>query len=102
MKYQFVIQWSANSIKDFDAMTVAEDALIAQLTDEHEVDGHDAGSGETNIFVLTNDFGAAFIETKAILDAEGLWEGVQIAYRDVAKSEYTVLWPNDLKEFSVA
>ena len=102
MKYQFVIQWSADSIKDYDAMIVVEDALIEQLTDGHEVDGHDSGSGEINIFMLTNDFGRAFEEVKSILHAEGMWKGVRIAYREVDKSRYTVLWPQGLREFIIA
>ena len=83
-------------------MIEAEDVLIEHLTDEHEVDGHDFGSGEANIFVLTNDFRKAFVELKSILEAEGFWEGVRIAYREVGKDQYSVLWPQGLKDFSVA
>lgn len=101
MKYQLVVQWPADSIKDYDALIEAEDALSEQFTDKHEVDGHDVGSAEMNIFVLTNDFGKAFEEAKVILQAEGLWKGVRLAYRETDKSRYTVLWPKGLKEFKV-
>ncbi|MDX9838919.1 MAG: hypothetical protein RBT39_15275 [Azoarcus sp.] len=102
MKYQLVVQWPAASIDDYDAMIETEDALIAHLTDIHEVDGHDAGSGETNIFILTDDFGRAFDEVKTILQAEDRWKEVRVAYRDIDESEYSILWPQGLKDFSVA
>ena len=43
MKYQLVLQWPARSIKDYDVLVEIEDALIADLSAESEVDGHDAG-----------------------------------------------------------
>lgn len=83
-------------------MVKAEDALIERLSELHEIDGHDAGVGEVNIFILTNDFGKAFDEVKAALQDESLWSDVRVAYREVDKSEYTVLWPEGLNEFKVA
>lgn len=50
MKYQLVLQWPASSIKDYDAMIEAENALIENLSAANDVDGHDVGSGEVNIF----------------------------------------------------
>lgn len=102
MKYQLVVQWPSTSIKDYDAMIKAEDALIERLSELHEVDGHDAGVGEVNIFILTNDFGKAFDEVKAVLQDEDLWVDARVAYRDVKGGEYTILWPEGLNEFSVA
>jgi hypothetical protein len=102
MKYQLVVQWHAASIKDYDAMIEAEDALISQLSELHEVDGHDAGSGEVNIFILTNDFKKAFDEVKVVLQDKDFWVDARVAYREVNKSEYTVIWPVGLTEFSIA
>lgn len=102
MKYQLVVQWPSTSIKDYDVMIKAEDALIERLSELHEVDGHDAGVGEMNIFILTNDFGTAFDEVKAVLQDEELWVDARVAYRDVNDSEYTILWPEGLREFNIA
>lgn len=102
MKYQLVVQWSAASIKDYDEMIEVEDALIEQLSESHEVDGHDAGASEVNIFILTNDFEKAFDEVKAVLQGKELWIDARVAYREINKSEYTVLWPQGLNKFSVA
>ena len=55
MKYQLVLQFNASSIEDFDAMVALEEDIERVLGENHEVDGHDYGSGEMNIFVHTND-----------------------------------------------
>lgn len=83
-------------------MIAAENALIEQLSEVHEIDGHDAGVGEVNIFILTNDFGKAFDEVKAVLECEGFWADARVAYREIDKSEYTVLWPEGVNEFNIS
>jgi len=102
MKYQLVLQWPARSIKDFDALVEIEDALIANLSGESEVDGHDAGSGEMNIFVMTDRPQSAFDEVKAILASRELWLSIRAAYREVTGSDYTILWPKGLTEFKIS
>jgi hypothetical protein len=102
MKYQLVLQWPASSIKDYDAMIDVEDALVEKLSEGSEVDGHDAGSGEVNIFIHTDEPGRAFNEVKAVLGSRDFWVDARVAFREVAATEYTVLWPKDLTEFKVA
>lgn len=102
MKYQLVVQWPATLIKDYDTLIKVEDILIKRLSESHEVDGHDAGSGEMNIFIVTNDFRKAFGEVKAVLQDEELWVDARIACREVDKHEYTILWPKGLNKFKIA
>jgi hypothetical protein len=102
MKFQLVLQWPASSIKDYDAMIEVEDALAKKLSKANEVDGHDAGSGEVNIFIRTDDPKRAFNEVKAILGSYDFWVDARVAYREIAGSEYTILWPKDLTHFRVA
>lgn len=102
MKYQLVLQWPSNSIDSYDDMIEVENTLIEGLSEDHEVDGHDAGAGEVNIFIITNDFKAAFNEVRSILQFSEYWTGVRIAYRAMDGSEYVVLWPEGLNEFVVA
>jgi hypothetical protein len=102
MKYQLVLQWPTSSIVDYETMLVYEDALVDGLTDCHDVDGHDAGANEVNIFVHTDDPQLAFIEAKNILKFREGWPDVRIAYRELASDRYTVLWPEYLKTFVVA
>ncbi len=101
MKYQLVLQWPAASIKDYDTMIEIEDVLTENLSKNSDVDGHDAGSGEMNIFIQTDDPVMAFNEAKATLGSRDFWVDARVAYRETVKSEYTILWPPDLTEFKV-
>lgn len=102
MKYQIVIQWPASSIADYDRMIEIESVLIDGISEDSEVDGHDAGSGEVNIFVHTDSVQGAFAEIKGLLAARAVLSSARIAYREIGKNEYTVLWPEGLERFSVA
>ena len=53
--YQLVLQFCGDSLQDLDELIALEDELIEQLGDSADVDGHDVGSGETNIFIFTSD-----------------------------------------------
>jgi len=52
---QLVIRFAACSLDDFDRLVALEERLIEKLKDDHDVDGHDFGQGEFNIFVLTQN-----------------------------------------------
>ena len=67
MKYLIVLQWPANCTKDYDTMIDIEAVLSEHSSQHSEVDGHDAGSGEMNIFIHTDDPVAAFNEVRAAL-----------------------------------
>ena len=77
MKYQLVLQWPASSIDNYDTMISVEDSLIKGLSDDDEVDGHDVGSGQVNIFVLTDNPARAFESIKEILEDCGAWSDVR-------------------------
>ena len=83
-------------------MIEVENALVANLSAANDVDGHDAGSGEVNIFIDTDDPKRAFKEVMTILGTRDFWVDARVAYREVVGSEYTILWPKDLTEFNVA
>jgi hypothetical protein len=102
MKYQLVLQWSGSSLKDYDEMIAMENKLIENLSEGAEVDGHDTGSGEVNLFILTDNPELTFSEVKAILGSSDRWLSVRVAYREVAKSRYTILWPEGLTAFRIA
>ena len=102
MKYQLVLQWSGSSLKDYDEMVAMENKLIENLSEGSEVDGHDAGSGEVNIFILTDDPELTFSKAKTILGNGVRWLSVRVAYREITKSHYITLWPEDLTNFRIA
>jgi hypothetical protein len=66
------------------------------------VDGHDAGMGEMNIFLLTDDPRACFDEVRAILEGHNAWATVRAGYREISKSEFVILFPKNLTKFEVA
>ena len=101
MKYQLVLQWPNSSLEDFDSLICIEDQLIDQLTESHEVDGHDAGTGEMNIFIITSNFESAFEEVRTILQGDDLWADIRIGYREVDGHEYSALWPPELRTFHI-
>jgi len=101
MKYLLILQWPAASIKDFDNLIEIEDLLIEKLGKGSHVDGHDAGSGEMNIFVNTGNPEATFREVQAALGSHDFWVDARVAFREATKSRYTILWPKDLTEFKV-
>ena len=101
MRFQVVLQWPAHSLDDYAEMVGGvEELLIAKLSAQNEVDGHDFGVGETNIFVLTDDPRRAFEEIKSILSGHSLWPGALIAYRHMDGTEYHVLWPHGTTTFN--
>ena len=101
MKYQLVLQWPASSLKDYDLLVEIEGVLIENLDERHSIDGHDSGSGQANIFIHTDDPHSAFKEIVAVLGSMDFWIDARVAYRERNKSDYTIIWPKDLREFNV-
>jgi hypothetical protein len=103
MPYQLTLQFRGESLADYDAMVALEDELTEELGDSADVDGHDCGSGETNIFILTSDPTATFQRVRPVLERAACLESVTAAYREVDGERYTVLWPEGSeREFTVA
>jgi hypothetical protein len=99
-KYWLVIQVPISSIGDFDRMVEAEERIEALLKDLGQVDGHDAGSGEGNIFIRTDEPQLAFQKALPCLD-ERIRELARVAYREADAEAFTILWPPGLQEFRV-
>jgi len=93
MKYQLVLQLPAQSVDDFDSLIAIEDQLIDKLGKEHDVDGHDFGSGTMNIFIITNQPIKAFEISKPVFQRKRLLGQLKAAYRKQNGEDYTVLWP---------
>jgi hypothetical protein len=101
MKYQLVLQFAADSAEDFDRLVTLEDRLILEMDDIARVDGHDFGSGEFNIFLLTDDPTTVFGKAHGIVINQGVPNAMRSAYREIDGEDYVVLWPSSLTEFSV-
>jgi len=101
MKYQVVLQFTAASMDDFDRLVALEDCLIEELDGFATVDGHDFGSGEFNIFILTDDPIESFDKAHRIVANQEIPNAMRSAYRQVEGEDYLILWPSSLKEFKV-
>ena len=71
MTYQLVLQFPGDTLADYDALIAVEELLIVALAGSAEVDGHDCGAGETNLFVRTGDPRASFAQALAVLEPTG-------------------------------
>lgn len=101
MKYQLVIQFPEDLRDGLDLLIKLEDILEANL-ETAEVDGHDIGSGEMNLFIYTDKPEVTFNEIKNLFESEN--EAVcnmKAAYRDSEKEEFICIWPKELREFHV-
>lgn len=97
MEYQLVIQTRILSIDDLIKL---EDLITENLGGGSEVDGHDLGQGEANIFVLTSEPEKEFEKILPILEAEQI--DAKVAYRRLGQHAFTILWPLHLKDFKIA
>ena len=92
MHYQLVLQFRGDDCIDFDAMVSLENQIKQIVEPIAEVDGHDMGSGEMNIFILTGDPVATFERAKLLLSAAFLLDKVSVAYRELRSDDFTLLW----------
>lgn len=98
MDYQLVLQFKGNDLLDFDTLVSLEDNLLELIKPIGDVDGHDMGSGETNIFVLTADPVATFERAKPLLSLASLLDKVCVACREVHSDAFAVIWPEHSTE----
>ena len=103
MRYQLILQWRGSTIEDYDAIVGLEEELIRILSATARVDGHDLGSGEANIFILTADPRHTFRQAMPALDRSGRLQNVKAAFREVGSDFLTMIWPEGSNEkFTIA
>jgi hypothetical protein len=103
MKYTLVLQWSEDSINDFDQLINLEDLLEREAGELGDLDGHDMGSGEVNIFFDTDAPGRLFEKLRIALVSQERLSTARVAFRNTSDPAggYTIIWPSDLAEFKV-
>ena len=94
MKYQLVIQFPEELYSDLDWIADLEDQLDESFVDA-EVDGHDIGSGEVNIFIHATDPVNTFSNSKKYFKRRTEWilKNIKVAYREIGRDAYIPLWP---------
>lgn len=102
-KHTLVLQFPAGGLQEFDKLIEVEDLLSKYLHGLAEVDGHDAGIEEMNIFIFTDKPREAFEKAKFIVQGVEWLPLLSAAYRLGCKDEYFRLWPLDSTQpFTVA
>lgn len=90
-EYQLVIQFSAKSLSDFDELVALEEKLSECLATGAEVDGHDFGAGEFNVYIRTSDPQRTF--GRALLVIQAQCSSFRAHYRKLDSEEEFLLWP---------
>jgi hypothetical protein len=102
MQFQLVVQIKPATSDDFNRLVNWENTLIKILATSAEVDGHDLGAGEFNIFIYTDDPSCTFHKIQSLPDTKPLSASMAAAYRPVDGEDYIILWPPDSKRFDIA
>ena len=102
MKFQLVLQFAAAGIRPFDELVALEEELIQTLPPTPEIDGHDFGAGEFNIFVLTDQPREIFEAARKLIMKSPFEKEWRAAYREQGRDDYVILWPEHLEEFRLA
>ena len=101
--FQLVLQFDCESLEAFDAIVQIEEELISLLGESADIDGHDFGSEEANIFIHTLDPTESFRRCHTFLASKNpSGTSYRAAYRSLSGSEYTVLYPESSFKFKVA
>ena len=102
MRYQLVLQFTANTTDNFDPLIDLEGKLIEALDSVAAIDGHDFGLSEFNIFILTNEPAIAFDRARRVVRDQKLQHCMRAAYRKSNGEKYVILWPPTLNEFVIS
>jgi hypothetical protein len=103
-EYQLVIQFRLDDtdMTRWEAILQFETELEDWLDGDSLVDGHDAGSGEMNIFVHTNDPAASLKLIQALLPHSELASlGYCAGFRRFSEDDFTPAWPPGSEKFDV-
>ena len=92
-RYQLIFRIRKASLQQADDVERLERALAERLGDSAELDGHDAGKRDIDIFINTADPAAAFRNSKVALESLELLDRVVVAHRLEGGARFTVLWP---------
>jgi hypothetical protein len=102
MEYMLVLQWpSTSTAQELHLLISLEGQIKEGIGDHGNVDGHDIGSGEMNIFIFTEDPRATFERVKNIGSIPNHISNLKAGYREVGEDDFLPLYPEGLDHFSV-
>lgn len=101
-RFQLVLQFDAKKPNDLEDLVRIEDMFRDVLGPKANVDGHDVGAGEFNIFIFTSALEETFERAQALLSAHCPLRKFKAAYREPEAEDFVILWPLDLSVFNIA
>ena len=100
--FQLVLQFRPWGSRRFDELVRFENHLVELLKGDAEVDGHDLGSNEANVFLLCFDPPALLRRCVEAAETTGLLPILSAAHRELNSEDYTRVWPEgDTSRFEV-
>lgn len=101
MNYQLVLQFPSDSQEDFNLLIEMENKLEEMINSKSDVDGHDFGSNEMNIFIYSSEPKECFEQAVSLLKGMTDMSLMKAAYRHVESEDFTILWPKELATFAI-
>ena len=92
MRFLLVLQFSGSSIQ-FEELLALEHRLGGSLRGIAEIDGHDLGPRQANIFILTGEPRVAFARIKSMVISAPEVGTLRAAYREISGDSFVTLWP---------
>jgi hypothetical protein len=93
--FQLVFQFAPWDDTQLDDLIALEERLVATIGDSGDIDGHDSGSNEANIFIRTEDPAAVLGRCLTTIQESHLAERFSAASRHLQGTEYVRHWPPD-------
>ena len=101
MRYQLVLQFTADTIAEFDQFVALKEKLIDALEYSAIVTVKTSDNQSSDIFILTAEPAMVFDKAHRIIRDQRLQQGMRAAYREPPGENFMILWPTTLTEFSV-
>lgn len=102
MKSQLVLQWCEPNLPDFDQLIAIEESLIAVIDQYGEIDGHDVGAGQCDIFIETHEPMICFDALRLACGGESWFATLAAGYRRLDEQAYKPVWPAGMVSFKLA
>ena len=100
--FQLVLQFAPWSDRGFDDLIRLEDQL-SSVVPSAAIDGHDLGSNEANIFILTDEPDSVLQSCVSVISQAGLLGKFSAGCRPLDQDDYSRIWPvGDSSRFSVS
>ena len=88
--FQFVVQFDGSV--SYNKLIEIEEILEYELGHDDDLDGHDMGNGQANIFIHTNEPSKLFLQISKVFNTEELSHS-KMAFRKFGSEMFEVLWP---------